>query len=244
MKAFYFIIIVLLASCQLNTHSSKHYGHSEIRLLIDVTDKKLVWPTANSILNVFNCPQNPNESYGLKLCVISDKIHNESFSCELPDVEETERENKFDDPQHRNKHIQAFYQNVRNTLNSFYKKYDTTKPLSHSECWASICTQLQQLSEDTMSTRKVLIIYSDLLEKSTANAYTQLAEKSITSFGKALTALHPLPGDLSSITIVVIYRPETREVDKKFSLAYSVLKNLVEAKGGKIYTQSTNNIQP
>src|SRR5690349_1692675 len=116
MKTVYFftVIIVLLAGCQLHKLSPKNFQTFSINLLLDITDKKMIWPTANSILNAFNCAASPNASYRFKLSIISDKVHNETFSCELPNSEETERDNELDDPQYRSKRINAFYQDVRN----------------------------------------------------------------------------------------------------------------------------------
>lgn len=236
-----FSLITFSASCNLHEKQPVSSVNSiSLVLVVDVTDKKKLWPLPNPILKMFHCDKYPDAECRFNMQVISDKKINPSFSCYLPNATATEKENRFDDVQFRNKKILAFYAAVHNVFTDFYRQFDTTKSLDYSECWVTINNALQKLSEDK-SDHKFLLIYSDLLEKSDAIDTYQIPEAmGYEAIAKKLETVGRVPDKLENITIIIVNDPPDREADKKFNTLLSAYKFLLEQKGAQVLIQATN----
>jgi hypothetical protein len=211
-----------------------------IAIIFDFTDKKKLWPLPDPILELYQCEKFPATECIFRATAITDKSINPTFCCHLPDVAETEKGNVLDDAQHRNREIVGFYQCVRKKVSYMYSQFDTTNSFAYSECWATVCTELQQLSRE-QSAEKYLILFGDLLEKSALfDAYGQAMAMDVQAIAEKFEHAGSLPESLKGITIICVYQPPTREDDAKFNTMISVYKACLEKRGARFVVQANN----
>ena len=232
----------------MTTISCVHTGDNEpgahsttISVIIDPTDKREIQPAINPILVLFNCQQYTNDACSFRLSAITDKKLNPTYSTSLPDAATTERLNEADDAQFRNKMIIQFYAAIRRKFEEAYKQFDTTRKMAHSECWATINAELHVLSENK-STRRFLIVASDLMERSDVDAYKDINENNIKLITNKFYSNSQPPQSLQGITIFFIYQPRTRKEDKQFATMINIYKRLLGERGAKIIVQATNTL--
>jgi hypothetical protein len=211
-----------------------------VTAIADITDKKLLWPKSNPILELYHCDKHPDAECRFNLTVISDKKTNPSYSAYLADGATTEKQNTTDDMQYRKRKIISFYQTVRTVITDFYKEFDTTQSLNYSECWVTVCNTLEKLATDK-SEQKYLLIYSDLLEHSTINAYGLSGKTAIEEIASYLQRLHAVPQNLTGVTVVVVYNPFDRNDDIKFNKMFAVYKLLLEKNGAVVRLQTNDS---
>jgi hypothetical protein len=243
MKKHFLVSFTLLAlSCE--NQSVKRNSNYAVthRYVIDITDKKKLWPTSSFILRSFNCEENPNADYRFTINLISDKKINQQFSSHLGSAIAEDNLNTEDDIQFRKKRILGFYKNVEEEVSKFYQQFDTTKSLRQSQCWYTIASVLTDLSKDTSQKRRV-IIYSDLLDKNADySTYESLKKNDILKIGEELQNITPILLSLKGIEITIIYLPKDIEDDRRFSKIYSVYKALLEQKGATVNLKTTDEI--
>ena len=213
-----------------------------IIVIIDPTNKKQIWPTANPILKLYTLERFPNAECSFELLSITDKKLNPSFHSYLADNNTTELENTEDDPQFRNKKIVQFYGLVRDNFNDAYSFFDTTQPRSYSECWLTITKGLSELTQKKADS-KYLIIASDLMEKSDIlNTYIECGRSSVQTIAQKLQKVYPVPTDLHGITVYIVYQPKDRNDDSRFNKMFEVYKSLLGSNGAILKAQATNTI--
>lgn len=235
----YFLLIMV--GCQNgDTQTGVSLHSTAIATVIDLTDKKKLWPLPDPILQLFHCDQFPDDAYYFHLSVISDKKLNPANNIQLPAAAAMETQNTNEDPQFRNKAVVQFYKNVRDAFTAAYTEFDTTKATDFSECFTGICQQLQWLQQ-TKSSNKYLLVYSDLVEKSKLfNAYRDIAKGDTAAMRTLFVATHLLPEKLNGITVFFVYQPLSREEDERFSVMSSIYLKVLTKRGAKVSIQANN----
>jgi hypothetical protein len=234
-----FSLCSMCAGCFTKTERSTTSHSTDVIVVIDITDKKKLYPTAiNSLLRLYDLKQFPADEAKFSVTSISDKTINPTYSCHLVSEKEGEKLNTQWDGQFRSRAIMAFYTHASATLNAFYKATDTSSSLTHSECWSTVASQLTELAQSSAA-KKFLFVFSDLLERGdNFDSYKNISGVKTSSIASALLNIHSLPDSLFGIKCYVIYQPITREDDKKVSKMVQVYKSLIEARGGTVELKS------
>ncbi len=240
-SSYFFLLIIIAVGCQSRSTQERVLPNTTaIATILDVTDKKKLWPLADPILQIFHCDKSPDDEYYFHLSIISDKKLNPVRNVHLPPAGEIETQNTSEDPQFRNKAVVQFYRNVREAFTTTYAEFDTTKAVDYSECFSSICQQLQWLQQ-TRTVHKYLLIYSDLNEKSNLyNAYRGISNADTITLVKLFEATTLLPNQLNGITVYFVYQPITREEDERFGLMSSIYRQLLIKHGASVIIQANN----
>lgn len=237
----YVLFAALLTSCNTGDTHVISLHSTAVSVVMDATDKKLLWPLAIPVLQVYRYPQFPDAEGWFDLSVITDKVINISYSFHLPDAQSTEQQNTEDDPQYRSKAIVGFYTDVKNSFTNIYKEFDTGKTFQYSECWSTISSALSKLNHYA-AVHKYLFVFSDLAEHNELwNAYSH--DKSFNNKSVAaifLKAYQP-PQDLKNITVVFVFRPRTRAEDKRYTTMLGIYKFILEERGATLVVQTNNS---
>lgn len=230
--------LLCIAGCDTQPNTGKETSVA-ISVLPDFTDKRGLWPTPGPILSVFDFKSNSNEAAQLHLRPITDKRFNADYVVPIPSGTAPDA-NKDDDPQYRNRCIVSFYDSVQNAFATMYRKLDTTREFGNSEIFVAIADELHWL-EASHTTKKVLLVYSNLIENSSLlSAYTVDTKESIPIIVKRLTATGLLPNQLLGYTIVFVNAPLTTAEDAKYGVMLTVYKQVLESRGAKVVVQSNN----
>lgn len=240
MKNLIFIILTwsLFTACETNQKVPGNSVTSKaVSLVLDVTDPRGYWPTPEQMLQQFNCKETPDAECVFRLRSISDKRLTPITMFHLADTKSMDKENTENDPQFRNKNITAFYAMTRKAITDFYKKTDTSQSLTNSECFATIADELAFLAKD-VSDQKLLIVVSDLMEKSTiADFYTNSTSNTKLIIGQ-LDRANLLPQNLTGISVIFLFNPRDRKEDQAFGFIASAYKQLLESKGAEVKIQA------
>lgn len=235
---FYLTVSSLLQACDIKTAKiNKQQPATAVSVVLDITDPRAYWPTADQLLQMYQAKVEPNAEWLFRLKTISDKRLTPIITYHLADAESMEKENSESDPQFRNKNIAAFYSTVGKSLKDFYSRTDTTQSLSNSECYRAIVDELRFLAENK-SDRRILIVASDLREKSdlmdsyTASLINPKAQ------AEKLNRVYPVPENLVGVTVVFLFNPKDRTEDQTFSLLVEIYKSLLQSTGAEIKVQA------
>jgi hypothetical protein len=231
---------LLIGCASADTPNASGVSSTNIAVVVDVTDRKKLWPTADPILHLFHCDLYPDAACSFSVHIISDMTLTPSSAYHLADSRSMERENTDHDPQFRERNIVGFYTTMRHAFHELFQAYDATQSLKYSEVWIPICNVLEQLSQDT-SDKKLLIIFSDLLEHDDFNSYDAAGNRSIQAIAERLNRMKSVPQDLHGIQVVVVYEPVSREDDKRFNTMFEAYKLLLERHGAQITVQANND---
>ncbi len=234
----FLIVLFSFAGCDVGQEPSIEQPISTtLSTILDVSDPRAYWPDADHLLQMYHCKETPNGECWFRLKTITDKRLTPIITYHLADAGSMEKENREDDPQFRNRNINAFYSTIHKALSDFYTHTDTTQSLSNSECFRSVVDELRFLA-DNKSDRRILIVASDLMEKSDIlSSYLadltnpkQLAEK--------LNNAYPAPQNLKGVTVIFLFDPRNRMEDQTFSLMVDVYKALLQPTGAEIKVQA------
>lgn len=241
MKAILFLstTFLLITDCSNNNEDQPDLPASGIvSVITDITDQQLLQPVANPLLQLYGCSANPGIACMFRIRTISDKMLTPISSYRLPDGSTTEKQNKDDDPQFRQKNILAFYNQINQIVNEFNKPIDSSQSLNNSECLQTIGNELTQLAADS-SNLKYLVIFSDLNEKSDLyNVYTTGVIPD--DIENAILKNGVFPEHLENITVIFVFKPLDREQDKQYNKIVAVYKKNIEQRGGKVLVQAKN----
>ena len=241
---FLLTMILFVAGCDTGKQAKEPLpGSITVSAIRDVTDKHRLWPIANPLLRLYSSKENPDAEYQFRLRTISDKVLTPVSSCRLPDGITTEKENKEDDPQFRKRNISAFYSRVREIVNEFSDPEDGLQSLKNSECIRTICDELVQLAASA-STRKYLVVFSDLNEKSDLCDVYNGQGNPAKAIEEAILKKSLLPDRLETITVIFVFDPVDREQDQKYREIAQVYKQLIEKRGGRVFIQADNSSYP
>jgi hypothetical protein len=234
--------LTVVSSCKQKEASGPINHATAVTLVVDPTDRREEWPTANPLLLLFNCEPHPEAACEFRLAAITDKRLNRSYNSRLPDASVGEDRNLDDDPQYRNRQILTFYASVRKNVADAYQYFDTTNAMEYSECWRTISDAIRELMQSTC-VNKYLINASDLMERSDIlDAYREARGGAVLAIANKLDAAEQLPSDLRGITIFFTYQPKTRTEDTRFAIMLAAYKKILEKRGAKIKVQATNAV--
>lgn len=238
------IFSILLYSCQKSTVTTE--SSKNISAVIDITDNDAIFPESKSVIKLFGFDKGRDKEAWFRISTVTDRQLNSAMEYHLPDAKELEKNNIQDDPYYRDKQIIAFQSAIRNTIASFNSTNKKNTTLPNSECFATICNELQ-LMKKKGATENILLVYSNLYENSDIfNSYTKenmkLLKDSPEKVAEIFNKTNLLPDSLEGYTIYFIYQPRTREDDKKYMAMVRVYKLLLEPRGAKIVAQATNHL--
>jgi hypothetical protein len=224
-------LALLFICCHTQNEQDPPVSHSTaVTAIGDVTDPKQLWIRSVSILPLYNFTQYPNAEAWFNLTAISDKQINPSFRYHLPTAQEAEQYNAYGDEQYRTKTIIQYYSQIRQAIDTFYRIFDTTASLNNSECFSVIATELTRL-QHLPAERKFLLVYSDLMERSVVDAYSNSTPQEISN---RLLQYFPIPDSLTGIKVWIIYQPGTRSEDQQVNRMIQVYQQIIEARGGTL----------
>jgi len=240
MKIFVICLLIsfFLTACGMTPKPSPEQ-HTSILLsgLLDVTDKRRYWPSSDQILQYFHCKRTPNAECIFRLRAITDKRLNPVITYRLADAASMEKDNQGRDEQFRERNILAFYTAVRNGTNDFYNDTDTSQSLSNSECFAAISNELSYLASCN-SDEKILLVASDLMEKSDIGDFYQTPLTNARQIANQLARTNLLPENLTGVTVIFLFSPRDRKEDQAFSVISEAYKLLLQTKGAEIKIQA------
>jgi hypothetical protein len=212
-------------------------GSTTVSLVIDVTDPRSYLPPPDAVLAQYQCKQNPDAECIFRLRAITDMRLSAIQSLRLPDALSGDFKNKDDDSQFRARGILAFYNSVRSMLHKLYAQFDSIRTLKNSECFRIIANELSFLSQ-SKSTRRILLVASDLLEKSDLlDSYREDISNS-QKVAHKLDSAGLLPRSLTGISVVFVFSPRNRLEDQQFYALSEAYKALMEQKGAKVSIQA------
>lgn len=215
-----------------------------IDVINDVTDKHLLRPQAQAILELYNLSEIKGSSGYFRYSEIRDITMVPTTTIYLPDEEGTETRNTKNEPLFREGLILKFFDSIRSTLNNRGVVTDSSI-LNNSECFHSICNELKLLTEG-ISAKKVLLIFSNLYEHSNIlSLYSEKYRKILTDNPNKIKRIfidtHMLPDSLTGITAIFVYQPINRADDQKYNSIVAIYKNLLQERGAKVIIQASNS---
>ena len=244
MNTKYFIALITATVIGLScTESSKSPEVSvHLRTVIDITDPLTVMPDSTALLEVLGLKTYRNNSVRFGIAVITDKALNPVTELSLPNKATSDKNNPGDDIHYRDKEILFFYSRVTAVLQEIKIPKDSTEALSRSEVLTTLCKELQELKEDRKSSRKLLYVFSDLMENGLFDAYhTPMAtEKEKESVKQAILKMKILPDSLNGITVYFFYNPHNREADIRFGNIVAIISALLKERGATVFIQASN----
>jgi len=233
----------ILASCS-KSHTPIVVHSSRISVIHDITDSMACIPAADPILALYGFENDPGQEAHFRLVLISDKKLNPVEEINIEDGVTTEQKNENQETDYREQLVGSFYEEVRNAIADFHKRYVPVAPLKYSECFATIASELELLAGSKASQR-TLIIFSDLQENTDVfSCYTPRGQKMLQNdpekVAKILLQRHPLPANLIGVTVYFVYAPLTRDQDTMFGEMVAIYQQLLHARGARVAIQATN----
>lgn len=249
MKQFISILVVcFLAAC--SKPKSSHPVHaSRITVIYDITDSLKSIPLPEPILSLHDFESDQGQAANFRMVLVTDKLLNPTEEIHIDDEISGERNNTNDEVDYRQSIVLAYYDAVRRAITDFDKHYTSGTSIKHSECFATIASELELLANSNAS-QKVLLIFSDLQENSGAfSCYTPqgqyLLQNNQEKVARLLLSRHSLPDNLQGTTIYFVYNPATREEDIRFAEMFRIYKQLLHARGARVIVQASNkSFQP
>lgn len=244
MNTKYFIVGIAAALITVScTKPSKSPGTSvHLRTVVDVTDPLTVIPDSTALLEVLGLEDDRNISARVGITVITDKVLNPVTEFVLPDKATSDKNNISDDVHYRDKEILAFYSNITRALRQIKIPKDSTEALTRSEVLTTLGKELQKLKEDHKSSRKILYVFSDLMENGVFDAYhTPMAtENEKESVKQMISKMKLLPDSLTGIRVYFFYNPHDREADTRFGNISAVISEILREHGATVFIQASN----
>ncbi len=236
------LFMCVLPSCNTAVVQAEQWG-TMIILVGDRSDRFEVYPLAEPILALYKFDENKDKAATFRHVVISDMRLNPIQEFYLPSSIEAEKLNVREEVNFRDRLIHSFYDSVRNEIVSTQTGNSVPESLEHSQCFAVISNELAVLMSRKANER-ILIVYSDLMENSTFNCYSDEGQALLAStpdkVGTLLNEQTPLPESLNGVTIYFVYRPETIKADALYARIIAVYKSLLTSRGAKVHVSATN----
>lgn len=212
--------------------------------IVDITDPLRLYPDADAILRLYGFDKDKDREAFFRLCLITDKQLNQMEDFHLPDGYTTEANNRFDDPQYRQKTILLFYKALHKALSDFTTLHNKDLSLKHSECFKTVAEQLTNMKRKHAD-ENTLIIFSDIHENSDLfSSYTKKGKDSLYSSPEKVTAIFEktrlLPDDLKGFNIFFVYEPKSREDDKVYVSMVSIYRVMLEKRGARVTVQASS----
>ncbi len=222
------IAVTLIVSCTMQKPPT-----TEITVLFDITDTQLAQPNSDEILGLCNL-QNKWNGVTFRFIDLTDVSYNSMSVARL------EAQNEWlSNEMERDKEIKNFKSEVSTIIAN--KKNDMTGK-NNSSIYFPIVNELNSLS-NSYAEKKVLIIYSDLMENTEALSFYRKEDLSLLK-GNPIQVQEKLEkltviNSLSGIDVWFIYQPLNNKSDQDFQTVSGFYKRLLESKGAKV-TVSAN----
>ncbi len=218
----------------------------DVHILVDTTDPHILYPEANPILgSIFDFEHDPDKSATFRFTTISDKRFNNVIEYHIADGATSERHNKDEDPNYREKVVLGFYNAIRTTCADFSASCKSLKSRCYSECYAGIAGELVLLSQ-SKANQKVLLVFSDLQENTPDgfSCYTiegqELLFSNQDTVMQILQSQQQFPNNLKGITVYFIFQPRTRLEDRQYFIMVNIYKRFLETRGARVIINTTN----
>ena len=218
------IAILLVVSCTTVKPTT-----TEVIVLRDITQTSLANPNATEISRFFDLSSNPWNGATFHFENITDVSYNP-----VNEVKVTAKDEWLSNELARTKEIKVFNDRISEIITNSEKD---TIGKNASSIYVPLVMKLNELSQST-SERRVLIIYSDLMEntkdisfytKKTINLL-QTNSDAITKQFEAMQAINNLQG----IQVYFIFQPTDQNSDANFKTVSEFYKKLLEDKGAKV----------
>jgi hypothetical protein len=245
MKKYIYYSLLLLCGIGSSCNKNQQSENSSIQIssLVDITDKRIVFPDSLTILSFFDMKNDSKKSVFFRLVTITDKLLNPTTELYLPTDSATEKDNKADDPYFREKAILQFYKMVKETIAKINTTQQQDSSLNFSECFSSIASELAHINANKKS-KNYLFVHSDLFENSNLyNIYyhnKNTLEAIKKELEKRFIESHLLPENLAYTTVYFIFQPKTREEDQLYTTVFLVYKKLLTERGANVILSSNN----
>jgi hypothetical protein len=236
-------VICILAACSKN--SSPRMCHTtDICVIHDLTDSFDLQPAIEPILSLYNFQEDKDRAASFRLVLITDKQLNPAEEIHLEEGTITERQNINEEIDYREQLVYSFYDAVRTSFTDFQKRYAHSSSLGHSECFATISSELNRLASNKASQR-TLIVFSDLQENEDIfSCYSKQGRYLFGTYPAKVAALlqkrTPLPNNLRDVTVYFVFNPKDRDQDRHFSEMVHIYRELLGERGARVVVQATN----
>lgn len=227
LAAMFIMGIAFIASCTPVGHKTRI-----ISVLGDVTEKQLAQPHSPEILPLFHLNNDPLDGAEFDYSDVSDVSLNRRITFSLAQGGNSITTNQFD----RKREVQKFKKSLTDFLDSL--AVDTVGR-DHSSVYLAIAQELNRLARDKTADRKLLLVYSDLMENTQAISFyskktISLLHSSPEKISDLLLAQMPL-GDLSGTEVHFVFQPGNIQDDAAFRLVSGFYKKLLEGKGATVF---------
>lgn len=235
MKILITIILITAGAVLLVSCTAKDPATTEVVVLRDITQEHLAKPNADDILPLFDLNKQKWNGAIFRFADISDVSYSPARQAK---IETAGRwlSNEFE----RDEEIKGFYGEVDKIITDTQNE---TIGRNNSSVYLSITREINRLSE-SKSQRKVILIYSDLMENEREMSFynprtlelLKTKPDEIQEYFETQLQLQSLNG----IDIYLIYQPGNPYEDREYKIASEFYKKLFEKKGAKV--ESTANI--
>ncbi len=235
------LVVILAVGCRKHTPSVEHI--TQIVVINDQTDRLILRPEAEPIVSLFGFNDDLEQGATLRLLSLTDKKLNNLEVLNLPDAATSSKESRTDDIRSREAMITGFLNTSRREIKSF-SETACDSGLRQSECYATIANQLEYLA-GSHAVRRVLLIYSNLFENQDAFSIYKpddfrLLKEHPSAVVKLLQQRHPLPNNLSGVTVYFVFSPISREDDIRFDIMVNLYKGLLKSRGARVVITTDN----
>ena len=202
---------------------------TEISVLGDITEKYFYKPKPEELLPVFGLDKDKWNGAKFRNSNISDVDFNQVMLVTLEPANKW-LSNEFE----RDEAINHFNLEVEKNI---AQTNEDTLGREHTSAYLPIARELNRLSQ-SKSNRKILIVYSDLMEHENALSFYRQSK---------LDSLQKYPGvlfenfekqitlnDLNGIEVFLVYQPVNITDSERFRMVSGFYKNLLESKGATI----------
>ena len=225
-------IAVILTACTNKSHTTTH-----IVGLWDITDKSIPRPDAKEITKFYGFEKDKWNGGSFRFSAITQVSLNPS---EYQDVRGANQllSNEFK----REEEIKLFEKGVADIID---RAEQAKTGQNNSSIYLPIASELNQLAKSEADSRKILLIYSDLMENTEQFSFYRKKDLSLLvtspeSLAKQLENIQPLD-ELSGIEVYFIYQPSDSKSDTLFQLVSGFYKKLLEQKGAKVFISANLN---
>jgi hypothetical protein len=240
----YALLFVSVVYISCGSRESEQETSMQITAMVDITDKRIVLPDAETILSLCDLKGDKEKEVMFRLTTMTDKLLNPAVEERLLSGSITEKDNQFDDPDYREKQVLDFYKKVRQLADTFTVHNIEDSTLPQSECFRSIVQELSRMKEQHRD-KSVMVVYSDLGENSDLlrvydSASFKLLLTNPDSILRRFEATKLMPDNLSGFTVLFIFQPPDKEADNICNKMAMIYKKMIEARGGKVLLIADN----
>lgn len=231
MKATILITILLLGAGTLTAvYTYKAPTTTDIDVLRDITDSAIAQPDPKGILSMYNLSGNNMWNGGIfSYSDVSDVSYNKTTQVKIEAVNQW-----LSNELSRNKEVKDFDDSITNVILNAQKD---SIGKTHSSIYIPLASELNLLSQ-SKSQRRILIVYSDLMENDLdVSLYAKKEFQLLSSNPDSLKKLFErwqLLSSLTGIEIFLVYQPANAVSDQQYRVVSQFYKNMLEAKGAEV----------